>query len=430
MRFARRQFMHACSGAAVVGALQSARSIHAETSKVPEPGRVIVGVMGMQRGLALAKEFQKQPNVEVRYVCDVDQHRLDRAVATLQADFDAKALPVRDFRKILDDDGVDVLVCAAPNHWHGPATILACAAGKHVYVEKPASHNPAEGEWMVEAAEKHSRLVQVGMQRRSNPRWIDAMKRVHDGLLGSVFLAQSWYSNSRGSVGKDRDVEVPEYLDYELWQGPAAERAYSPAVVHYNWHWRWNWGNGEIGNNGVHTLDLCRWGLQQRLPESTVSVGGRHAFDDAQETPDTNTASFQFPGGVRATWEGNSCHRVKSGFVTLFGTEGRLEIDENGANRHFDRKGTLVSEVDGSPHSLRDHIANFLDCIRSEKSANHLNANITIGHESALLCHLANIAYRIDGVVTTDPHNGHILSNDRAEDFWQREYRPGWEPAV
>ena len=430
MKFARRQFVQATSGAAVLGALQLPTAIHAETARASEPDKVVVGIMGMQRGLALAKEFLRQANVEVRYVCDVDQRRLDRATATLQADFDSKSLPVGDFRKILDDDAVDALVCAAPNHWHGPATILACSAGKHVYVEKPASHNPAEGEWMVEAAAKHSKLVQVGMQRRSNSRWIDAVKRVHEGLLGDVFLAKSWYSNSRGSVGNDRDAEVPEYLDYDLWQGPAAARPYSPAVVHYNWHWRWNWGNGEIGNNGVHTLDLCRWGLQQQLPESTLSVGGRHAFSDAQETPDTNTASFQFPGGLRATWEGNSCHRMKSGFVTLFGTEGRLEMDENGANRHFDRKGVLVSEVDGSPHSLRDHIANFLDCIRGEKSADQLNANIAIGHRSALLCHLANIAYRTDRIVKTDPETGRILNEERAEEFWQREYRSGWKPAV
>jgi len=386
--------------------------------------------MGMQRGLALAKEFAKQPNVEVRYVCDVDQHRLDRAVMTLQSELDCKTRPVGDFRRILDDDEVDVLVCAAPNHWHGPATILACSAGKHVYVEKPASHNPAEGEWMIAAAKKHKRLVQVGMQRRSNVAWQHAIQKLHEGLIGKTYLARSWYSNSRVAIGDGHDTDVPEHLNYELWQGPAPEKPFSHSVVPYKWHWHWHWGNGEIGNNGVHTLDLCRWGLQVALPKQTTSVGGRFVFNDAQETPDTNTATFEFEDKKQVTWEGNSCHRGEHGFVSFYGVEGRLEVDENGAHRHFDRKGKLVEKVDGSPHSLRDHIVNFLDCIRNEKTDDVLNANITIGHQSALLCHLANISYRVKRPLESNPTTGRILHDDDANEYWRREYRNNWTPKV
>jgi predicted dehydrogenase len=283
---------------------------------------------------------------------------------------------------------------------------------------------------MVQAAEKHNRLVQVGMQRRSNTAWIAAIGKLHAGLIGDVYLARSWYANLRGTIGADEFIDAPEHLDYERWQGPAPRRPYSKAVVPYNWHWRWHWGNGEVGNNGVHTLDLCRWGLDTHLPQETVSIGGRYAFDDAQETPDTNTVSFKFEHNKSATWECTSCNRHDHGFVTFYGLEGTLEIDADGANRHFDRSDKLVAEAEGSPHSLRDHIANFLDCIRNERAADDLNANIAIGHESALLCHLANISYRVGRLIQSDPSTGKIKHDPAAMDLWRRTYAADRTPVV
>lgn len=390
--------------------------------------RISVGVMGMNRGLALAKAFASQPNVEIRYVCDVDAQRLAAAVTTLQQERQQTPQAVTDFRQILDAPDVDVLVCAAPNHWHATATILACQAGKHVYVEKPASQTPEEGELMVRAATTHGRLVQVGMQRRSNSAWQDVIHQIHNGAIGEVFLARSWYANLRRTIGQDIDVSPPAALDYDLWQGPAPRRPYSPTVVPYNWHWRWHWGNGEVGNNGAHTLDLCRWGLNVGLPTETVSIGGRYWFDDAQETPDTNTVSFAFPGKKSATWECTSCNRHNHGFVTFYGSEGTIEIDDDASHRLYDRSDKLMEEHAGSPYSLRDHIQNFLTAIRSDSSLDSLNANVRIGHESALLCHLANIAYRMKRHLRTDPASGKILGDAGAMRLWSRAYEPGWQP--
>ncbi len=189
---------------------------------------------------------------------------------------------------------VDALVIATCNHWHAPAAILACAAGKHVYVEKPCSHNPREGEMMVAAARKHRRLVQMGNQRRSMPAAIEAIAQLRSGVIGRVYYAQSWYLNTRPSIGAGKSAPVPEGLDYDLWQGPVPRRPFKSNYLHYNWHWFWHWGNGELGNNGVHAVDTCRWGLGVDYPVQATSVGGRFCHEDDQETPDTNVATFRF----------------------------------------------------------------------------------------------------------------------------------------
>ncbi len=214
-----------------------------------------------------------------------------------------------DIRQILADPEVDALVIAAPNHWHAPAAIMACNAGKHAYVEKPCSHNPKEGELLIEAARKHNRCVQMGNQRRSGDKIIEGIKLLHEGRIGRVYYSRSWYAATRGPIGKGTPAEVPPHINYELWQGPAPRQPFTSNRLHYNWHWTWHYGNGELGNNGIHSIDLSRWGLQVDYPTRVVSLGGRYRFEDDQETADTHIVSFEFPGRKQIFWEGLSCSR-------------------------------------------------------------------------------------------------------------------------
>ncbi len=422
----RRGFLAetAVAGAAAGLALapQSARGGQADE-------KVVVGVMGLSRGAALAQSFSKQAGVHVKYVCDVDTSRASACAKAVHRAGGETPQAIRDFRQILEDPEVDALICAAPNHWHAPATILACKAGKHVYVEKPCSHNPREGELMVEAARKYDRAVQMGTQRRSSLGTIEAMRKLHEGAIGRVYFARAYYHSRRGSIGKGKPAEVPAHLDYDLWQGPAPRRPYFDNVVHYNWHWRWHWGNGELGNNGVHTLDLCRWGVNVDFPIRVTSSGGRYCFDDDQETADTHTACFEFEGQRAISWQGLSCNSHGGGFVTFFGTDGALDLDSNGDHRVFNKRDKLLEDFKSPGQGDREHIENFLAAVRNSDPLS-LNAEIAHGHRSTLLCHLGNIAHRTGRALRCDPSNGHILDDAEAAQFWAREYEPGWEPEV
>ncbi|MCA9132353.1 MAG: Gfo/Idh/MocA family oxidoreductase, partial [Planctomycetales bacterium] len=331
----RRDFVMA--GTALSAAVAAQSSAAQSTGAARRPVRV--GVMGLSRGQSLALDFAKLPQVEVAYVCDVDERRMDSSVKQLQERTGGKApKTTRDFREILADKDVDALVCAAPNHWHGPATIMACKAGKHAYVEKPCSHNPLEGEWMVQAAQKFGRCVQVGTQRRSSPGTQAAIKLLHDGAIGNVHLARCYYNNLRPSIGTGAEAEPPAELDYDLWQGPAPRRKFRDNVLHYNWHWFWHWGGGELANNGVHTLDLCRWGLAADYPTRVVSSGGRYWYDDDQETPDVHSICLEFEGDKQITWDALSCNKHRPGyFCAFFGDEGSLELEANGGFRLYNR---------------------------------------------------------------------------------------------
>jgi predicted dehydrogenase len=423
----RRRFLRQASALGLVAAAGVAP--RAARGQDGQPRPVVVGVMGLSRGRALAQQFARQTNVELRYVCDADQLRVDACLAALKEANLSTGQGVQDFRRILDDPQVDALVCAAPNHWHAPATILACQAGKHVYVEKPCSHNPWEGEAMVDVAGRHGRVVQLGTQRRSSPGTRLAMQRLHAGAIGRVYLARAWYTSLRGSIGRGKPAAVPASLDYELWQGPAPRRDYLDNVVHYNWHWRWHWGNGELGNNGIHSLDLCRWGLDVTYPSRVTSSGGRYAYDDDQETPDTQTVAFEFDSQQAITWQGTSCNRHGDGFVSFYGTEGTLELDENGSFRVYDRNDKLQEQQAGNDGGEARHVANFLDAVRSS-DATVLNAHIREGHRSTLLCHLGNIAQRVSRELHCDPSDGKIRDDDQAMQLWRREYAPAWEPRV
>ncbi|MCA9246842.1 MAG: Gfo/Idh/MocA family oxidoreductase [Planctomycetales bacterium] len=420
----RRSFVHTSATAAAT--LAFARSAAANRAN----NKLVAAVMGTNgRGSALARSFLALENTEVAYICDPEDGALAKGMKAVADKQNNTPDGVKDFRRALDDQGVDLLICAAPNHWHAPATILACSQGKHVYVEKPCSHNPWEGEMMVAAARKHGRSVQIGTQRRSSPGTRLAMERLRSGAIGKPYLARAYYNNSRGSIGQGKTVAVPEWLDYELWQGPAPRRPYLDNVVHYNWHWRWHWGNGELGNNGVHTLDLCRWGLGVTYPTQVTSTGGRYVYQDDQETPDTHTVGFTFPDECAITWQGLSCNRHGEKFVEFYGTEGTIELDSNGNFRLYDRHDKLQEQVDDSRLGEADHVANFLQAVRGNRP-DGLHAEILEGHRSTLLCHLGNIAQRVGRALTCDPQNGSILHDEEAVGHWKREYAEGWEPAV
>jgi predicted dehydrogenase len=392
------------------------------------PGdKIVVGVMGTAgRGTSVAQGFATQKNCAVKYVCDVDAAHAAGAAKAVQGKQQDKVDVVSDFRRILDDKDVHALVVAAPDHWHAPATIAACAAGKHVYCEKPCSHNPAEGEMAIAAARKHNRVVQHGTQRRSWNKVVEAVQLVKDGKIGNVRFSRGWYTNARTGIGRGKAAPVPAGLDWSLWQGPAPEREFRDNYLHYKWHWFWHWGTGEAGNNGVHSIDICRWGLGVDYPKRVTAGGGRYYFEDDQETPDTHVATFDF-GDKFITWEGRSCAPTGSegsGFgIAFYGDSGGVIIDGNGY-RLLDTKG---KEVDKQTASAPDapHFENFLTAIRENKRP---VADIEEGHKSTLLCHLANIAYRTNSTINCDPKNGHIVGHAEAEKLWGREYRAGWEP--
>ncbi|MBI2422150.1 MAG: Gfo/Idh/MocA family oxidoreductase [Candidatus Hydrogenedentes bacterium] len=418
----RREFV----GRTALGAVALAASLPARAEEAPRT--VVVGVMGLSRGMALATEFAVQPGVEVRYVCDVDTKRAETCAAEVEKACGKRPQIVDDFRRILEDQGVDALVCAAPNHWHAPATILACSAGKHVYVEKPCCHNPREGELMIEAARKHNRAVQVGTQRRSSPSIRKAIEMIHGGAIGRVYASRATYASVRPSLGRGKPVAVPAELNYDLWQGPAPRMDYLDNRVHYNWHWFWHWGNGELGNNGVHTLDLCRWGLQVDNPVRVTSCGGRYRFADDQETPDTHTVGFEFEGNRAITWQGHSCNGYGEDFVNFYGETGTLCLDDGGDFKLLDLDNKVVLEEKGTLGGP-EHIADFLTAIRDE-APTRLHCEIGDAYKSTLLCHLGNIAHRTGRSLRCDAADGKILDDAEAMKHWARDYEPGWEPKV
>src|SRR3984957_18283531 len=311
--------------------------------------KVIVGVMGVNsRGAYLAKSFSQLPNVEVAYICDVEAKAIQNGLAALK---DAPRQPtvVADIRRLVAQTDFDALVIAAPDHWHAPAAILGAAHGKHVYVEKPCGQNPYEGELLAKALQKFNRHIQMGSQRRSFPSLIDAARQVKEGVIGNAYMAKAWYANNRKSIGYGKKIPVPTTLDFDLWQGPAPRRDYQDNLVHYNWHWFWHWGTGEACNNGTHEIDCCRWFLGLDYPQKVVSAGGRYAFKDDLQTPDTQVASFEFADAKSISWESRSCNiypveGAGRGFI-IYGDKGSLVNLGGGDYKIYDEKNKLVKEV-------------------------------------------------------------------------------------
>ena len=404
--------------------------------------KVIVAVMGLNgRGLVLARNFMRSKNTDVAYLCDVDATVLARAKGELQQDAPKSPNALGDFRRALDDRNVDAIVIAVPDHWLAPAAILALKAGKHVYVEKPASHNPREVELLVGAQRTYARQVQIGNQQRSARRTIEAIQAIRDGLIGRPYLGRAWYANTRRGIGRGKPVPVPSNLDFELWQGPAPRTPYRDNVVHYNWHWFRRWGTGEICNNGTHEIDVARWALGVEYPTRVSSAGGRYHFDDDWEFPDTQEVVFEFDGGKTIVWQGQSCNGTQTlgrGRGTqILGTDGSIVLDRGGYV-HYDVKGAVVREVrepeiaDGLDFAGNDahttaHIENFATAVRTGEG---LRSPVADVGKSVLLCHLGNIAQYTGRKLRTQGGSGRIVEDQDAMTYWQRDYAPGWAPTA
>jgi predicted dehydrogenase len=399
----------------------------------------VIGVNG--RGTVHAQNFARLPNSEVAYICDVDANVIRKG---LDAAKQARAPKVeRDFRRILDDTSVDAISIAAPDHWHAAMTLLALHANKHVYVEKPSAHDPREDELLMEAAKKYDRRIQLGTQARSGPHFIEALERVRAGEIGTPYLARAWYANTRGSIGKGKVVPVPPNLDYELWQGPAPRTPYRDNVIHYNWHWFTRWGTGEICNNGTHEIDVARWFLGVDYPTSVSSLGKRFHAQDDWEFPDTNEVTYEFgaDGGKIIAWYGQSCNGLRlydrDRGTAVLGTNGSVIVDRDGYLLN-DLKGKTVRRIvafqggDGV-NTLGDdpltylHMQNFLDAVRTGAK---LNAPITDGAKTGLLCHIGTIAHQVGRTLRIDPQTSHIVGDEEAAAKWSRTYEPGWAPSV
>ena len=412
--------------------------------KIGANDKISAAVIGCNgRGGAHIACLTNLPGVEISYICDVDKRAMAKGIKETVKKQSSAPQGLGDFRKMLADPSVDVVTIATPDHWHTPMAILALAAGKHVYVEKPCSHNPYEGELLVQAVSKYQRVLQMGAQRRSFPNMLAIMPEIHNGLIGKAYFGRAWYDNARASIGHGKPAPVPDWLDYELWQGPAPRKPFIDNLVHYNWHWRWHYGTGEALNNGTHEVDVCRWALGVNWPTHVTSNGGRYQFQDDWETPDTQTIAWDFAEGKTISWEGRSCNdypveKLSRG-VLVYGTEGTALLDGN-AYTIYDRKNKIVKQmksnevadptntVSASGIELDQmHFANFIDAIRNGTPP---NCPAEEGHKSVALLHLGNIAWRVGRELHCDPANGHILKDSDAMKLWRRKYEPGWEPKV
>ena len=447
MNNSRRAFIKKTSAGAVafsLGGVLPGFSADSYRRIIGANEKITVASMGVNsRGLAVAKNFASQKECEVLHVCDVDTRAAEVCINAVEKIQNKKPIATPDFRKALEDKNVDVLIVTAPDHWHAPAALLACAAGKHVYLEKPCSHNPNEGEMLVKAANKYKRVLQMGNQRRSWPNVNAAIKELHAGVIGRPYFAKTWYTNNRPSIGKGKETEVPAWLNYDLWQGPAPRRPFRDNLIHYNWHWFWHWGTGEALNNGTHMVDLARWGLGVEYPTTVSSSGGRYRYQDDWETPDTQVISLTFGNKAMITWEGRSCNgksvEANSVGVVFYGENGSMIIESGNAYKIHDLKNNLVKEVKNDrvidTRNLSDpaqeldayHIQNFFDGI---KKGTPVISDILGGHQSTLLVQLGNISQRTGRTLQIDSTNGHILNDAGALKYWSREYQPGWEPKM
>jgi len=398
--------------------------------------RVNMAVVGVRsRGRDHINVIDKLTNSRVAAVCDIDQSQAERAVQLAEQVQGSKPKTYGDIRKLLEDKEIDAISVATCNHWHALATIWACQAGKDVYVEKPASHNIFEGRKMVEAARKYNRMVQVGMQSRSIEHKIRAMQLLRDGAIGKVYMAKGLCFKRRKSIGHSPDGPVPAGVDYSQWLGPAPMRPFNPNRFHYNWHWFWDTGNGDIGNQGVHEMDIARWGLgKNTLPKRVISTGGKFVSDDDQETPNTQTATFEYDdcqlvfevrglltgGESSIAWDG-------SNFIgnLFFGSEGFMSVDLMGFQIYKGEKREKVQEMKFTEKTSWDttpHMANFQAGVRS-RNYRDLHADILEGHLSAALVHMANTSYRLGRKLDFDPDRENYGLDVVAGQYLTRNYR-------
>jgi predicted dehydrogenase len=426
----RRSWMQTTAGS--VAAFSAASYLKAAGAN--ERVRVaVIGVGGM--GQYHANSWKSLQNAELVSVCDVDQERL---AAVLKDDTTLKR--VGDLRRVLDDPTIDAVTIATPDHWHTPAALLALEAGKHVYVEKPCAHNLREGRALVDAARRTKLCVQHGTQSRTNPLMIDAMQLLREGIIGDVLVAKAWNIQRRGNIGHAQPSATPPYLDYDSWLGPAPEVPFQANRFHYNWHWWYDFGTGDMGNDGVHDLDIARWGLGVTgLPSKISAVGGKYVFDDDQQFPDTLSAVFEFPGngavGQRRQlifemriWSTVSPYNVDNA-CEFYGSKGTMLLSKAAPAGKIqilgeDRKPIPSEKLPklAPPFEVvfADHHKNFVDAIREGKP---LNAEIEVGYESTALCNLGNVSARLGRSITLDPIKAQAVGDDEVNRLLGREYR-------
>ena len=428
----RRTFLESSAAAGAMTVLSSiaAKKAVAANDKI---SICMAGVRG--RGGGVLSTFASLPDVEVRYVCDIDESVLASRLSQVDQKSGTKPIGIKDYRQALDDKTLDALVLGTPDHWHALPTIHASQAGKDVYVEKPDGHNIIEGQTMVAAAKKHGRVVQLGTQSRSGTHFLSCMEYLKTGAIGKVRFAKAWESAMQGSIGKPADSEPPKGVDYDMWLGPAPLRPFNKARFHGNWRWFFDYGTGDLGNDGVHRLDYCRWALQTAaaaqkeqvpdLPRAVAAMGGKYYFDDAQEWPDTMMVTYDFAPGYLMTyemrvWNAYPLHEEAEG-AAVHGDAGYVVIG-NSRWRAFDNRGKLIKEEKGSYAGDTAHAQNFIDCMRSRGKP---NADLeTIGHPSSLLCHLGNAAWRAGRILHFDPATYTFKNDSEANQFLTRpEYR-------
>ena len=392
----------------------------------------VIGPGGM--GTAHVNQLAGNKDVRVAYVCDVDEQRGAKAAESVAMRAGKAPKIVKDMRTALDDPEVKAVWIATPDHWHAPAAILAASAGKHVYVEKPCSHNLREGRLMIEAARKNKVVMQVGTQSRSTAHVNKAMEKLKSGVIGEILVAKAWNSQRRGTIGKQKPSAPPAHLDYDLWVGPAPLVPYQSNFLHGIWRWWYAFGCGDIGNDGVHDIDIARWGLGvETHPTRVAALGGKSFFDDDMEHADTQYIVYEYAAATKAGRAKQLIFEqriwspyVQEGFengCAYYGTDGMMVFGKAGKYQLYGPRNKLLEESSGGGPDLAAHHANFLDCIKSGAKP---TADIETNHLSTALCHLGNIATRVGRVLNFDPAKERIPSDEEADKLLTRTYREHW----
>lgn len=433
----RREFL----ASSALGVASAASLLAADApGKVVASERIRVGCVGTGgRAFSLVNSFSRNKNCEVVALADLDPGKFGQAVAAVDKNQGTKPTTVGDFRKLIDDKTLDAIVVGTPDHWHAIPTILACLAGKDVYVEKPDGHNIVEGQRMVAALKKHGRIVQMGTQSRTTERMRTAMEFIKTGALGKCLVARGWESAKQGSIGFPKDREPPEGVDYDMWLGPAPKRPFNPNRFHGRWRWFYDYGTGDLGNDGVHRLDIAAWALSAAgeaqgdpplgLPTTVSTGGGKWYFDDMQEWPDTLQVTYEYSGQVSKLLTYEMRIWAPYGFLgesegaAVYGDKASIVIG-NSSWKAFGPGNMVLAEGSGGSDEA-EHVQNFLDCIKSRKRP---NADLeTVGHPSSLLCHIGNVASRVGRKLVFDAKTETFVNDGEANALRTRaEYRKPW----
>ena len=443
----RRNFIKkTATAAAGIGLVGTANAMSAKSYRniIGANDRIHIAIQGLGRrysgfidGIAL-----KENNIRLQYLCDVMPSQLEKAQVKVGEKIDYTIKSEEDIRNIINDKNIDAIFMATPDHWHTPGAIMAMQAGKHVYLEKPCSHNPHENELVVAAQKKYDKIVQMGNQQRSSLESQEIISEIHNGVIGDVYKAVAFYTNGRGKVPIPLKATTPQGLNWDLFQGPSPRKEYTHDTWNYNWHWYgWDFGTAEMGNNATHELDIARWALDVKYPDYVDVIANKRQFkNDGWEMYDQMEATFTFANDRIIQWDGDSRNAYKKygrGRGTIiYGSKGLVFVDRGGYEL-YNLKGKLIKEqksgksegglvLGGGGNLTTRHVTNFFDAIRGKEK---LTSSIEVGAVSQMLTHYANIAYRINKGFNVDENSGKIFDRD-AMKLWSRTYEPGWEPKI